>query len=247
MTHTLCTANAVKQLCEYVTAPFEPHDALICTSCAVATMVRAVTDRFAEYLRERHGGTPGLNFRLETIPLGVDIDRFRPARPEERAAIRGVLRLADDEVAVLYVGRLSHHAKAHPFPMFRGVSEAALRPAGRSVHLLLPAGLHTRRSATPSLEGARVFAPGVTDLAPDGRDPRTRFDVWHAADLFVSPSDNIQETFGLAVLEAMASGLPVVASDWDGYRDLVVRRRDRLPGADRDGQGRRRQQRPRGS
>ena len=56
----------------------------------------------------------------------------------------------------------------------------------------------------------------------DGRDPGTRRLVWHAADLFVSPSDNIQETFGLAVLEAMASGLPVVASDWDGYRDLVV-------------------------
>ena len=42
------------------------------------------------------------------------------------------------------------------------------------------------------------------------------------ADVFVSPSDNIQETFGLSVIEAMASGLPVIVSDWDGYRDTVV-------------------------
>ena len=42
-----------------------------------------------------------------------------------------------------------------------------------------------------------------------------------AADLAISLVDNSQETFGLAVAEAMASGLPVVASDWSGYRDLV--------------------------
>ena len=33
--------------------------------------------------------------------------------------------------------------------------------------------------------------------------------------------DNPQETFGLAVAEAMAAGLPLVVSDWNGYRDLV--------------------------
>jgi hypothetical protein len=37
----------------------------------------------------------------------------------------------------------------------------------------------------------------------------------------MSLSDNIQETFGLTPLEAMASGLPVIASDWDGYRETV--------------------------
>ena len=73
------------------------------------------------------------------------------------------------------------------------------------------------------MDGARTLRPQRADLAR--RRPRpeaTRRSVWHAADVFVSPSDNIQETFGLAVLEAMASGLPVVASDWDGYRDLVA-------------------------
>ena len=63
--------------------------------------------------------------------------------------------------------------------------------------------------------------PDVKTSIVDGRAPENRRSVWHAADVFVSPSDNIQETFGLAVLEAMASGLPVVASDWNGYRDLV--------------------------
>ena len=42
-----------------------------------------------------------------------------------------------------------------------------------------------------------------------------------ATDLFVSPVDNVQETFGQSVIEALAAGVPVVASDFDGYRDTV--------------------------
>ena len=186
-------------------------------------MVREVTGAYAEYLGARFGvpSVPDLVARIETIPLGVDVNRFHPASPEERSAARRSLGLADDEVAVLYVGRLSHHAKAHPFPLFRAASEAALA-AGRSVHLVLAGWTAHPAVREAFLEGARTFAPGVRTSLADGRDPGTRRLVWHAADLFVSPSDNIQETFGLAVLEAMACGLPVVASDWDGYRDLVV-------------------------
>ncbi len=100
-------------------------------------------------------------------------------------------------------------------------SQAALA-AGQAVHLVLAGWTAHPAVHAAFLEGARTFAANVRTSIVDGRDPQTRRSVWHSADLFVSPSDNIQETFGLAVVEAMACGLPVVASDWDGYRDLVV-------------------------
>ena len=42
-----------------------------------------------------------------------------------------------------------------------------------------------------------------------------------ACDVLLSLVDNVQETFGLSVAEALAAGRPVVASNWDGYRDLI--------------------------
>ena len=55
----------------------------------------------------------------------------------------------------------------------------------------------------------------------DGADQTAYDSAWAAADVFVSLSDNIQETFGITPLEAMAAGLPVIVSDWNGYKDTV--------------------------
>ena len=43
-----------------------------------------------------------------------------------------------------------------------------------------------------------------------------------AADVLIAPSDSIQESFGLSLIEAMSAGLPLIASDWSGFRDIVV-------------------------
>jgi hypothetical protein len=56
-------------------------------------------------------------------------------------------------------------------------------------------------------------------LCPEQDEKR---EIYAAADVFLSPADNPQETFGISVAEAGACGLPSVASDYDGYRDIIA-------------------------
>jgi glycosyltransferase involved in cell wall biosynthesis len=221
LTHTICSTTVVGMLCQLVTAPFEPYDVLICTSQAARAMVERLTDNYAEHLRELHGGQPRRRARLEVIPLGVDVDRYRPPTPAERRARRQAIGIPDDEVVFLFVGRLSFHAKASPFPAYRALAEAVKRTSARA-HLVLSGEPPNDYIRNAFMNGARDLAPGVRVTHFPSSQGEWRTGIWHAADVFLSLSDNLQETFGLSVIEAQASGLPVVVSDWDGYRDLVV-------------------------
>ena len=202
-----------------VTAPLYTWDAVICTSTVARDAMRHVLEAEIEHLRSRLGATAFTLPQLPLIPLGVHARDFATTEPA-RAAARAELGLEQGDVAVLFAGRLSFHSKAHPLPMFVGLQAAAER-TGRTLHLLLFGRFPSPQVGQAFAREASQFAPAVKLHHLDGAVVGNQGKAWAAADIFTSLSDNVQETFGLTPVEAMAAGLPVVVSDWNGYKDSV--------------------------
>lgn len=145
--------------------------------------------------------------RLRAIPNGVDTDVFRPARDaEERAAARGALGLPADLPLALYCGRFADVKRLD-------VLVETLRAAELRL-LLVGEGAERERlerlAADPALGGRVTLRPVVEDPAP----------LYRAADMYLSASST--EGMSGSVLEAMASGLPVVAAPASGMPELLA-------------------------
>ena len=159
---------------------------------------------------EKYGVVPP---RLAAIPAGVDAGRFAPG--EARVARRAV-GLDETGPWIGYVGRLTRE---------KGIDDlirafALLRERSDRVGLFVVGGAQ-RNSRVPELralaEGLGV-APWVRFLGPIPNKKVS--DAYRAADIVAVPSH--YEAFGLVALEARACGIPVVASDVGGLRELVA-------------------------
>lgn len=223
VTHTICSDRVMDSIGDLLIAPFEEWDALICTSEAVRKGVENLHRAYGEYLAERLvGQNVAPRLQLPVIPLGVDCDKLGADDPggRLRREFRRRNGIRDDEIVVLFLGRLSFHAKAHPMPMYQAL-QAAARSTGSKFVLAQVGWFANDAIKRAFVQGARALCPDVKNIFLDGRDPDVRAHAWKGADVFCSLSDNVQETFGLTPVEAMAAGLPVVASDWNGYRGTV--------------------------
>ena len=226
ITHTIATDRIIASLGESLIAPTHHWDAIICTSRAVKTALQNMIAQHQDYLRERTGAAVQWRPDLPIIPLGVEPDQWVRKGHERRRKARRNLGIAHGDCCIAYIGRLSPRTKADPTPMVVAAARAA-EVARTPIHLVLAGQCRSRAFAT-QLEAAckkhqgraRLTVAATTD---DDRSQTDRTqDAWEAADIFLSLSDNVQESFGLTVIEAMASGLPVIATDWNGYRDTVV-------------------------
>ena len=174
--------------------------------------VVAISKLIEENVRRTHPVDPG---RIICIPNGVDLERFRTGR-KDRSLVRTGLGIPADAFVIGMSGRLN---------WWKGYREY-FQMAERVLQLKSDVWFLAVGGSTigEEDEAEDVLRMGKS-IGSDGRVVITGFrsdmpDLYQAMDLFVYPA--YAEAFGMVLIEAMASGLPVISTDCDGVPEIVV-------------------------
>lgn len=171
--------------------------------CDACDLVLAPTEQVRRRLREF-----GVRARVEVLPGGIPVEHFRSG---DRAVLRQRFGVGADARVLVYVGRLS--AEKNLWLLLDAFRAVATRDPG--VHLIL-VGDGPLRGEVERLSGGELRGRLHLTGALSYEDLP---DALAAGDLFAFPSRS--ETQGLAVVEAMAAGLPVVAAHSPELEEVV--------------------------
>lgn len=157
-----------------------------------------------------------LERKLHVIPNGVDTSIFRPLDDSHaKQTLRAKYRIAPDDKMVLFVGRLV--ARKGVGILLKALAIAGSSDEGLKLKLVIvgtgPLEYSLRAVAGKLKVGGRVSFAQALDL-------KQLVQHYNAADLFILPS--FYEGFGIVMLEAMACGLPVVASNVSAIPEVIV-------------------------
>jgi glycosyltransferase involved in cell wall biosynthesis len=225
ITHTTATKNVMQTIFDIRSAPQMPWDAVICTSNAVQASMRRLMELAETHLADRFpGATLPARPLLPVIPLGVTCDDFLPDRGLGQQ-MRDRIGAEPGDIVAVTIARLTPDEKFDPLPLFIAMELAAAEVrafGGGKLHLVFCGHFREPVWEESFAKAAARLMPSVGYHLLDGANPEDRKATLSGGDIFVFPIDNIQETFGLAPIEAMAAGLPVIVTDWDGMKDTVT-------------------------
>jgi glycosyltransferase involved in cell wall biosynthesis len=186
---------------------------------AIACLSRDGLDAFGRLL-DAGAVIAGRRFAGRLVPLGLGVDDDVLDAAGDRAAGRRRLQIPDEAVALLVLGRITPAQKMDLAPLLKVFARRVVPEAARPVVLVIAGGAS---DADVRLLQSLIDVYGVRAHTRVHANflARVKPDLLAASDIVVSVADNTQETFGLSILEALGHGRPVVASRFDGYKDLV--------------------------
>lgn len=219
VTHTISYQSQLESFLTLLLIGIQPWDSIVCLEQPAVRVMKNHFSHLQNCLFQEFGFNIEYKGRLDSIPLGVDTQTYRP---RDKMALRQHFGLPLDKVILLWVGRFSHYDKMDLQPLLIAFKKA-LQKCDEDRSVLVLAGDDSRHNYTEKLI-AYASRLGIQEQVMILKNrPRIDFPLlYSSADVFLSPSDNVQETFGQTVLEGMSSGIPVVCSDWEGYSISVV-------------------------
>ncbi|WP_455388378.1 glycosyltransferase family 4 protein, partial [Petrachloros mirabilis] len=162
------------------------------------------------------GGRVHHRGRVDVIPHGINFEQFPP---RDKLRSREKLGIPCDPTVLLSLARISSATKMN----YDRLLEFFFRLTTRSGAdlLLVIAGNGSSNESQELLRAASEFKIADKIRLITNFGDEIKADIFSCADVFVSLSDNLQESFGIALIEAMAMGLPVICTDWNGHKDIV--------------------------
>jgi glycosyltransferase involved in cell wall biosynthesis len=154
--------------------------------------------------------------RIHSIPNSVDTKRFHPVASEVKVSLRRKLELPLDWTIVTYTGRIVSYKG---LPLLLRVWRDFQRRHDNMLLLLVGTGGMDIHNCEDELK-TYVDDEGLKDSVCFTGAVRNVNEYLQASDIFAFPTES--EAFGISLIEAMACGLPSVASDVGGVKDILV-------------------------
>jgi glycosyltransferase involved in cell wall biosynthesis len=178
----------------------------------------AISSDIAQELQQHGVGTE----RIELVTNSVDTSLFSPVNPAIKADLRRKLLLPPDRTIITYTGRLVSYKG---LPLLLRVWEQVQRVHSGAMLLLVGSGGQDMHNCEAELREF-VHTHRLQNSVRFTGDVHNVHEYLQASDIFVFPTE--KEAFGISLVEAMACGLPVIATPTGGIKDFLVDRENGL-------------------